>query len=134
LGVADSLFLKGNVIAIGWHELGDVTSIGGDREALKAKIAETYPKAKAGAIPVHGGLIYRFINEMQPGDLVIYPSKIDRHIHIGRVGGDFRHDPALSREYPNGGIRGTHTLFRLRNPTSRTPRMQAALGTISAVR
>jgi len=101
LGEADSLFLKKNVIAIGWHEMGDLTSIGADRDALKAKIAETYPKAKAGAIPVHGGLIYRFINEMRRGDLVIYPSKIDRQIHIGEVAGEFRHDPSVNREYPN---------------------------------
>ena len=32
LGDADALFLRKNVIAIGWNELGDVTSIGGDRE------------------------------------------------------------------------------------------------------
>ena len=43
IGEADSLFLKKKVIAIGWDEMGDVTQIGADREALKAKIAETYP-------------------------------------------------------------------------------------------
>jgi len=101
LGVADSLFLKKNVIAIGWHELGDISSSGRDREALKAKIAETYPKAKPGAIPVHAGQLYRFITEMQPGDLVAYPSKIDRHIHIGRITGGYRYDPSPNREYPN---------------------------------
>lgn len=66
LGVADSLFLKKNVIAIGWHEMGDITVLGGDREALKVKLAETHPKAKPGAIPVHAGQLFRFINEMQP--------------------------------------------------------------------
>ena len=58
LGVADSLFLKKDVIAIGWDEMGDVTSIGGDREALKAKISETYPKAKPGAIPPRGQVFF----------------------------------------------------------------------------
>lgn len=100
-GDADSLFLKKKVIAIGWDELGDVTPISGDREALKNKIAETYPKAKPGAIPVHAGQIFRFINEMQVGDLVVYPSKIDRHIHISRITGDHRYDTSLSGEYPN---------------------------------
>jgi len=101
IGEADNLFLKKNVIAIGWHELGDITSISGDRDALKNMIAETYPKAKLGAIPVHAGQIYRFANEMQAGNLVVYPSKIDRHIHIGRITGGYRHDPSPNREYPN---------------------------------
>ena len=81
--------------------MGDITSIGGDRDALKAKVEETYPKAKPGAIPVHAGQLYRFISEMQIGDLVVYPSKIDRRIHIGEVSGDYRHDPGLGRDSPN---------------------------------
>jgi restriction system protein len=32
LGDADSLFLKKNVIAIGWHEMDCVTSMRGNRE------------------------------------------------------------------------------------------------------
>jgi restriction system protein len=101
IGEADNLFLEKNVIAIGWHELGDITSISGNREALKNKIAETYPKAKPGAIPVHAGQIFRFVNEMQIGDLAIYPSKIDRKIHIGRVTSAHRFDSALNPGYPN---------------------------------
>ena len=65
LGDADSLFLKRSLIAIGWDKMGDMTSIASDREALKARIAATYPKAKPGAIPVHAGQIYRFANEMR---------------------------------------------------------------------
>jgi restriction system protein len=101
IGEADSLFLKKNVIAIGWHEMGDVSSIAGDREALKAKIAETYPEAKAGAIPVHAGQLFRFISEIRVGDLVVYPSKIDRQIHIGKVSGSHRYDLRIDSRYPN---------------------------------
>ncbi len=101
LGDADSLFLKRGVIAIGWDEMGDVSSIGADREALKERLAETYPKAKPGAIPVHAGQLYKFITEIQPGDLVVYPSKIDRQIHIGKVGSAHRYDPSLNPKYPN---------------------------------
>jgi len=101
LGEADSLFLKKKVVAIGWHEMGDITGIGGDREALKAKIAETYPSAKPGAIPGTAGQLLRFISEMKIGDLVIYPSKIDRRIHIGEITGEYRHDPSLGDDSPN---------------------------------
>ncbi len=101
LGEADSLFLRKKVIAVGWHEMGDVSKIGNDREALKAKIADTYPKAKPGAIPVHAGQLFRFINEVKIGDFVVYPSKIDRHIYIGRVKSDHRYDTSVSTDYPN---------------------------------
>jgi restriction system protein len=101
LGDADSLFLRKNVIAIGWDEMGDISSIGRDREALKLKVAETYPSAKPGAIPVHAGQLFRFIYEIQPGDLVVYPSKIDRHIHIGRVKSEHRYNTSVSTGYPN---------------------------------
>ena len=33
----DNLFLKGNVIAIGWHEMGDLSQIDANRDAFKEK-------------------------------------------------------------------------------------------------
>jgi len=101
LGEAHSLFLKKKVVAIGWHEMGDISSIGSDRDALKAKIAEIYPKLKPGAIPGSAGQLFRFISEMRVGDLVVYPSKIDRRIHIARIRSDHRYDTSASEYYPN---------------------------------
>jgi len=43
---------------------------------------------------------------MQIGDLVAYPSKIDRRVHIGEITGEYRHDPALGGESPN--LRSVH--------------------------
>ena len=37
-GDADGLFLGSNQIAIGWHELGDLSAIGATRDAFKAKV------------------------------------------------------------------------------------------------
>ena len=42
----DNLFLKGNVIAIGWHEMGDISEIQNDREKLKQKFSLVYPNKK----------------------------------------------------------------------------------------
>jgi len=100
-GEADSLFLTKKVIAIGWHEMGDISSIGDDRGALKTKYSTTYPNAKPGAIPVHAGQMLRFASEMQVGDLVAYPSRADRQIHIGEIRGEYRHAPSTSVRYPN---------------------------------
>jgi restriction system protein len=100
-GDADSLFLKRNYIAIGWRAAGDLSQIKPDRDAFKVKVAEAYPHYKPGAVPVSAGQLYRFTHEMKPGDLVVYPSKNDRHIHIGQVNGEYKYGPKIEEGYPN---------------------------------
>jgi restriction system protein len=100
-GDADSLFLKKNVVAVGWAKMGDLPKIGPTRDGFKAAVAQAYPDAKPGAIPNNAGQPYRFVHEMQVGDLVVYPSKRDRQVHIGRIEGGYRHDPSGEESYPN---------------------------------
>lgn len=100
-GDADSLFLKNNVVAIGWHEMGDMSKIPCDREMFKAAVANAYPHAKPGAVPNYAGQLLRFVCEMQTGDLVLYPSKQDRLIHFGRIQGGYVYSPQVSPGYPN---------------------------------
>jgi restriction system protein len=99
-GDADSLFLKKNCIAVGWDEMGDLSVLKPDREAFKAKVIEVYPRVKPGAIPNYAGQVFRFVHEMKPGDLVVYPSKRDRQVHLGRIEGDYHYDPATNPGYP----------------------------------
>lgn len=101
LGEADSVFLQQNHLAIGWMEIGDLSKLPADRETIKTEVTKVYPDKKAGAIPGDAGMLYRFLFEMKPGDLVIYPSKIDVKIHIGQIIGDYRYDPSVHKEYPN---------------------------------
>jgi len=98
-GDADSLFLRKNRIALGWNRLADLSTLSPDREAFKAAVAAAYPDSKPGAIPNYAGQLFRFVHEMKRGDLVVYPSKRDRQIHIGRVEGDYIHDPATEHGY-----------------------------------
>jgi len=100
-GEADDLFLKGNCIAIGWAKVGDLSIVGTDREALKAKVAEAYPDRPQGAIPVYAGVLYRFLHDMKPGDFVVYPSKRDRQVHIGRIEGPYKYDAGAHSHYMN---------------------------------
>lgn len=100
-GDADSLFRKKDCVAIGWHQMGDLSALKPDREAFKARVAEVYQGAKPGAIPNYAGQLFRFAHEMKVGDLVAYPSKQDRKIHLGRVEGDYRYDPKTEPAYPN---------------------------------
>jgi restriction system protein len=52
---ADTLFLKQNVIALGWAETEDLSHLKADRESFKAAVAAAYPDAKPGAMPTNGG-------------------------------------------------------------------------------
>ncbi len=100
-GDADDLFLKQGYVAIGWAPMGDLSKYDANRDKLKAAIAAKYPEMAAGAIPVVAGQLFRFVHDMQPGHLVIYPSKQDRHVHIGRVEGPYEYATDVSDGYPN---------------------------------
>lgn len=87
-------------VAIGWQELGDLRQYP-DRDAFKTAIAEKIPDAKTGAQPVYAGILQRFTHEMQAGDIVVYPSKHDRMVNVGRLTGEFAHITDEDDEYPN---------------------------------
>ncbi|MTD93917.1 restriction endonuclease [Hyphomicrobium sp. xq] len=100
-GDADELFLRGNCVAIGWADLGNLSAIGANREAFKAKVISTYADIKPGAVPQAAGQPFRFVHEMKVGDLVIYPAKQSRQVHIGRVEGEYEYDTGAPAGYPN---------------------------------
>jgi len=88
----DNLFLKDNLIAIGWREMGDLSKIESNRDAFKEKYTATYPDAKKGSIATGAGMLYRFCHEAQVGDYVVFPSKINREVNIGVVEGAYIYD------------------------------------------
>ena len=94
----DLLFLKQDVIAIGWREIGDLSLIEPTREAFKEKYAATYLSEKKMQIAVGAGMLYRFVHEMQINDYVIFPSKKNREVNIGIITGEYYHDDT-AREY-----------------------------------
>lgn len=95
------LDLIGNgFISVGWAEIGDLNAIGPDKDALKALVAQAYPTAKPGAIPVWAGILFRFAFEMQVGDLVIYPYRPDSTLSFGRIESDYYFEPG-AQLHPN---------------------------------
>jgi restriction system protein len=99
-GDAFTLFLKKNVVALGWPEVGDLKQIQ-DREEFKVRIAKAYPDKKPGAIRLDAGQLFRFVHEVKPGDIVVYPSKQNRQVNIGRVEGGYQYFPNVNTSYPN---------------------------------
>ena len=100
-GDANTLFLEGHVVGLGWPAMGDLGQLGSNRDAFKTKLAEAYPKKKPNAIPNNAGQLFRFVHEVKVGDLVSYPSKNDRKVHIGRIDGEYEYRPAVSKAYPH---------------------------------
>lgn len=93
----DHLFLHNNVIAIGWDNFGDLRLVEASREAFKARYEKVYPEAPKGSIATSAGMLYRFMHEMQIGDYVIFPSKMNRQINIGQVESDFLYVPDAAK-------------------------------------
>ena len=87
-------------VAIGWPDLGDIRQYP-DRDALKAALAQNYPDKKRGSRPVDAGILFRFAHEMKADDIVVYPSKHDRMVNIGRFTGEFDHVADDADGYPN---------------------------------
>ena len=76
-------------ISIGWGEVGDLRKVSRGREGFKAKLSEIRPNAKPRAIAGWAGILLRFRDEIQQGDVVIAPHKPDSTINIGVVTGDY---------------------------------------------
>jgi len=88
-------------IAIGWEELGDLSAIPPSRDAFKAGFVKAFPNEKPGAVPVKAGVLYRFAKEMLKGDVIVYPSRMDRFVNIGFVAGDYTYLPGVDANYPH---------------------------------
>lgn len=100
-GDAETLFLKKNFVALGWPDVGDLSKIGANRDAFKARVLAVYPDKTPGSVANNAGQLFRFVHEMKPGDLVVFPSKSDRRVNIGRITGEYRYDPSTDDAYPN---------------------------------
>ena len=100
-GDADYLFIKKKYIAISWERMPDLITLGTDRNAFKKEYEKQYPEAKKGAIPNIAGQLFRFVHEVQKGDLVAYPSRFDRKIHIGKILDDYWYKKDKDARYPH---------------------------------
>jgi len=100
-GDANTLFLQEHCIALGWHKVGDLGKLPPNREAFKAELTSKFPDKKVGAIPVEAGQLFRFVHEAKVSDIVIYPSKADRHIHIGRITENYSYNAKGEVTYPH---------------------------------
>ncbi len=101
-GSADPLFRESGYLALSWSALGNLSALEHTREAFKTALSAAYPDKSAGAIPVEAGVLFRFLHEVNPGDIIAYPSQEDRQIHYLRVKDTpYEYRPDLSEEFPH---------------------------------
>jgi restriction system protein len=123
-GDADSLFLTKGVIALGLPEIGDLNRLEASLEAIKAALATEYPERKSRTIAKNAGLLLRFHQKIAANDFVVYPSMIDRHVHIGRIVGPYIFDCSMQSNYPHR---------RKVNWLTRVPRTRFSRGALYAI-
>jgi restriction system protein len=87
--------LQYNVATIGWNELTDLSSVR-SKEALRELYEKAYPAAKKMTIANEVGQIWRFVDGIQPDDLIILPLKLRPVVAIGRVTGPYQYREDLS--------------------------------------
>ena len=106
--------------------MGDMSKLPADREAFKAKLLDVQPNRKPGYYPNAAGQVFRFVHEAKNGDLVIYPSKRDRRVHIGEIAGPYQYDTNPESGYPQ------HRAVKWLKSFPRTQFSQGALYEIGA--
>jgi 5-methylcytosine-specific restriction endonuclease McrBC GTP-binding regulatory subunit McrB len=82
--------LERNIVTIAWNQLPDLSHID-NRQSIKQLYFKIDPNAKKISVSNMVGSIWRFVNEIKKGDLVVLPllSQNSKTIAIGRVEGDY---------------------------------------------
>lgn len=92
-GEYEQKFLDEGRVYLTWDELNQDLSKLPDRPALISLLEETYPNAKPKALVNHSSQIWPFAKVMAVGDWVVLPSKKQPVVYIGRITGDYVHNP-----------------------------------------
>lgn len=92
-GENEDLARDESIVLIGWSVLGEIGP-GTTRAQLKGLIQRSTGEERSASLNAQASSIYRFINEMQDGDLVILPLQQDRgKASVGVIDGPFLYRP-----------------------------------------
>jgi restriction system protein len=93
-------FLSRSIVAIGWRELGDLTTVH-SRDEIAELVEHVYPDQNPHQRSASVGQIFRFRNDLMPGRLVMTYDPTTRVYHVGAVSGEYEYRPDLIAELPN---------------------------------
>ena len=106
-------FSSEGLVAIGWHELGEITK-GTSKNSLLKTYKTAYPHHSTGQVQNGASQVARFINELSIGDFVVTYDR-DRRIYLlGQIESDSHWQPTLlTEEMPNvRHVQWTHKIAR----------------------
>lgn len=92
-GEYEQKFLDEGRVYVTWDGLNSNLSKLDSRQTLIELLEQTYPNAKPKALMNHSSQIWPFAKVMQQGDWVVMPSKKQPVVYIGRITGDYQHNP-----------------------------------------
>lgn len=93
-------FKANSIVAIGWFELGDMSSIS-NRDAFSQAVSKAYPEMKKMQVAVSAGQVFRFVREMKVGDRVLTYDPSGRVYLVGTIISEYFYDPSFIKEDPN---------------------------------
>ena len=99
-GSADSYFMNKHVIVLKDQGLRNLSQIEPTRQAFYDAYGSIKPYETHKAITGIGGKFYRFVHEMQIGDIVLYPSLKMREIFYGKITGKYQY-VLKDKDYPH---------------------------------
>lgn len=92
-------FAERQVVAIGWSELGEIEA-GRSREEITELAKQQWPSHTRAMLASSAGQVFRFLNEMKPGDGVVSYDPGRRIYLVGTIKGDPAYRPDLFEELP----------------------------------
>jgi restriction system protein len=85
-------FRKKSIVAIGWNELGDLSSLKGS-DQVKGLLAQKFPNKKPGWLGMSTSQVGRFRFDMKKGDWVVTYNPESREYLVGKIEGDYDFNP-----------------------------------------
>jgi restriction system protein len=89
-GEFEQKFLQENKVYVTWDKLAVDLGKMKERQQLFDAMSEIYPEAKTRAIQQNVSQVWPFGHEMQPGDLIVMPSKMQRAIYVAEITGGYQ--------------------------------------------
>lgn len=99
-GSADNYFMDKSVIVLINQGISDLSQIEPVREAFYDAYRSVKPNEPHPTIAGIGGKFYRFVHEMQIGDIVLYPSLKTKEIYYGQITGKYQYI-LKDKDYPH---------------------------------
>lgn len=81
-------FKKNNCVAIGWSDLNDISNVG-TKDKLRELMSTAYPDWNTRRLAGSLSIVWNFLSEMKPGNIVVTYSQETRRYLVGEITGKY---------------------------------------------